>query len=146
MNILVLITIFCETSQCFVACATNFNILLRLQTMAHCNCIKSLCLDRLSKTLKPGSIPTINLPMKSREESKPSTSRRVIEKKELVPSKVYKDINDLISNVSKLVLKGWSRKDDDDACILDYFDGKHALPLYSVKIDSSLGLTVAAFG
>ena len=27
--------------------------------MTHCNCIKSLCLDRLSKTLKPGSIPTI---------------------------------------------------------------------------------------
>ena len=82
--------------------------------MTHCNCIKSLCLDRLSKTLKPGSIPTINLPKKSHEESKPSTSRWVIEKKELmVPSKAYKNINDLKSKVSKLVLKGWSRKDDD---------------------------------
>ena len=114
--------------------------------MTHCNCIKSLCLDRLSKTLKPGPIPTINLPQKSHEESKPSTSRRVIEKKELVPSKAYKNINDLKSKVSKLVLKGWSRKDDDNACTLDYYDGKHALPLYSVKIDSGLGFTVAAFG
>ena len=114
--------------------------------MTHCNCIKSLCLDRLSKTLKPGSIPTINLPKKSHEESKSSTSRRVIEKKELVPSKAYKNINDLKSKVSKLVLKGWSRKDDDNACTLDYYDGKHALPLYSVKIDSGLGFSVAAFG
>lgn len=114
--------------------------------MAHCNSIKSLCLDRLSKTLKPGSIPTINLPKKSHEELKPSTSKLVIEKKELVPSKVYKDINDLKSKDSKLALKGWCRKDDDNAFTLDYFDGKHALPLYSVKIDSGLGFTVAAFG
>ena len=113
--------------------------------MTHCNCIKSLCLDHLSKTLKPGSIPNINLPKKSHEESKPSTSRGVIEKKELVPSRAYKNINDLKSNVSKLVLKGWSRKDDDNACTLDYYDSKHALPLYSVKIDSGLGFTVAAF-
>ena len=28
---------------------------------------------------------------------------------------VYKDINDLKSKVSKLVLKGWCRKDDDNA-------------------------------
>ena len=83
---------------------------------------------------------------KSAEESKCSTSRRVIEKKELVPLKVYKDIKDLKSKVSKLVLKGWSQKDDDNACTLNYFDGKHALPLYSVKIDSGLGFTVAAFG
>ena len=114
--------------------------------MTHCNCIKYLCLDRLSKTLKPGSIPTINLPKKSHEESKPSTSRRVIENKELVLSKAYKNINDLKSKISKLVLKIWSRKDDDNACTLDYYDGKHALPLYSVKIDSGLGFTVAAFG
>ena len=58
--------------------------------MGDSNFIKSLCLDRPSKTLK--YILTINLPKKSQEESKPSTlTRRVIEKKELVPSKVYKD-------------------------------------------------------
>ena len=91
---------------------------VRLQTMAHCNSIKSLCLDRLNKTLKLGSFPTINLPKKSHEESKPSTSRWVIEKKELVPSKVYKDINNLKLKVSKLVLKGWCRKGDDNAFTL----------------------------
>ena len=70
----------------------------------------------------------------------------MIEKKELVPSKVYKGINDLKLKVSKLVLKGWCRKGDDNAFTLDYFDGKHALPLYSVKIDSGLEFTVAVFG
>ena len=58
--------------------------------MADSNFIKSLCLDHLSKTLK--YILTINLPKKSQEEWKPSTlTWRAIEKKELMPSKVYKD-------------------------------------------------------
>ena len=97
--------------------------------MTHCTIlIKYCCLDEKSKTLKRGSIPTINLPKKSHEESKSSTSRRIIEKKELAPSKVYKDINDLKSKVSKLGLTGWSRKFDESTFRLDYFDGKHALP------------------
>ena len=114
--------------------------------MTHCILIKYCCLDEKSKTLKRGSIPTINLPKKSHEESKPSTSRRFIEKKELAPSKVYKDINDLKSKVSKLGLTGWSRKFDENTFRLDYFNGKHALPLYTLKIDSGLGFTLAAFG
>ena len=89
--------------------------------MKHCILIKYCCLDEKSKTLKRGSIPTIILPKKSHEESKPSTSRRIIEKKELVPSKVYKDINDLKSKVSKLGLTGWSRKFDEITFSLDHW-------------------------
>ncbi len=110
------------------------------------HCIKYFCLDRLCKTLKRGSIPTLNLPNKSLDDLKPLTSRRVIEKKELTPSKVYKDISDLQSKVSKLVLKGWFKKPGKNTFTLEYFDGKHALPLYSLRIDHDLRFEVSSFG
>ena len=96
--------------------------------------------------MKRGSIPTVNLPKKSLDDPNPSTSRRIIEKKELIPSKVYKNISDLHSKVSKLILKGWSKKPDENSFTLEYFDGKHALPLYYVRIDSNLRFEVASFG
>ena len=111
-----------------------------------CYCIKYFCLDRLCKKLKRGSIPTVNLPKKSLDDPNPSTSRRIIEKKEFIPSKVYKNISDLHSKVSKLNLKGWSKKPDENSFTLEYFDGKHALPLYCVRIDSNLRFEVASFG
>ena len=111
-----------------------------------CYCIKYFCLDRLCKTLKRGSIPTVNLQKKSLDDPRPSTSRRIIEKKELIPSKVYKSVSNLHSKVSKLILKGWSKKPDENSFTLEYFDSKHALPLYCVRIDSNLGFEVASFG
>ena len=96
--------------------------------------------------MKRGSIPTVNLPKKSLDDPNPSTSRRIIEKKEFIPSKVYKNISDLHSKVSKLNLKGWSKKPDENSFTLEYFDGKHALPLYYVRIDSNLRFEVASFG
>ena len=43
-------------------------------------------------------------------------------------------------------LSGWSRKETEDTFTLEYFDSEHAIPVYSVKVDSGLGLSVAVFG
>ena len=43
-------------------------------------------------------------------------------------------------------LSGWSRKETEDTFTLEYFDSEHAIPVYSVRVDSGLGFSVAIFG
>ena len=70
----------------------------------------------------------------------------MIEKKELGPSIVYKNIDDVKAKVSRLLLRGWFKEPSENALTLNYFDGRHALPLYSVNIQSDLKFTIACFG
>ena len=43
-------------------------------------------------------------------------------------------------------LSGWSRKETEHTFTLEYFDSEHAIPVYSVRVDSGLGFSVAVFG
>ena len=45
-----------------------------------------------------------------------------------------------------MVLAGWARCSSESAYVLNYFDGKHALPLYSIRINSGLEFDILAFG
>ena len=46
----------------------------------------------------------------------------------------------------KVAVSGWSRKEYEQHFVLEYADTKHALPAYSVTVDSGLGFSVAVFG
>ena len=43
-------------------------------------------------------------------------------------------------------LSGWSRNETEDTFTLEYFDSEHAIPVYSVRVDSGLGFSVAVLG
>jgi hypothetical protein len=43
-------------------------------------------------------------------------------------------------------MSGWSRKETEHDFTLDYFDSEHAPPLYSIRVDSGLGFSIAVFG
>ena len=104
----------------------------------------------------PGAIPSLNLPKKSFQSE--SASRRKLEchtessaasstsETETVSNRVYKHLDDFKRKVSKVKLSGWSRNEREQDFVIEYFDGKHALPVYSVTVDSGLGFSVAVFG
>ena len=106
-------------------------------------------IDSSRKTLVPGAVPTLNLPAKS-FESAPSTSRRVLVKRTLPdvekPKVLYKSLDDFKTKADRLLLTGWRRNASEDTYVLEYFDAKHALPFYSIRINSGLEFDVYVFG
>lgn len=97
----------------------------------------------------------MHLPRKTFEGD--AKSRRVIERHEsgetsgsaetsIVNRFLYKHLDDFKHKISSLKLTGWSRKEREEDYLLEYFDNKHALPVYSVRVDSGLGFSIAVFG
>ena len=43
-------------------------------------------------------------------------------------------------------LTGWSRKEHEQKFIFEYFDDRHALPVYSLIVDSGLGFSITVLG
>ena len=103
----------------------------------------------------PGAIQTLNLPQKSFEtETKP---RRPLKRHEThqeslaastskESSRVYKHLDDFKPRVAAVKLTNCSRKEHKQKLIFEYFDGKHALPIFSLIVDSGLGFSIAVFG
>ena len=110
--------------------------------------------DATRKKLLPGAIPTLNLPQKTFEtETKPRRELVRLETKVDSPStskqssvKVYQHLNEFKRKVATVKLSGWSRKEYEQHFVLEYADTKHALPVYSVTVDSGLRFSVAVFG
>ena len=110
--------------------------------------------DATRKKLLPGSIPTLNLPQKTFEtETKPRRELLRLETNVDSPStskessiKVYQHLNEFKRKVATVKLSGWSRKEYEQHFVLEYADTKHALPVYSVTVDSGLGFSIAVFG
>ena len=102
--------------------------------------------------MTPGAIPTLNFQKKSFDSE--TQSRKKSERHETpiepstsgIKSKVYKHLDDFKSVISRVKLSGWSRKETEHDFTLDYFDSEHALPLYSIRVDSGLGFSIAVFG
>ena len=61
---------------------------------------------------------------------------------------VAKHSRRLLEYISTLMIsrKPLSRKETEDTFTLEYFDSEHAIPVYSVRVDSGLGFSVAIFG
>ena len=107
-------------------------------------------LDSSRKTLVPGAVPTLNLPVKS-FESAPPTPRRVLIKHtpsptNVKPKVIYKSLDDLKAKADRLTLIDWRKIASEGTYVLEYYDGKHALPLYSNKINSGLEFDIYVFG
>ena len=109
--------------------------------------------DATRKKLLPGAIPTLNLPQKTFEtETKPRREIVRLETDAGCPStskqssKVYQHLNEFKRKVAAVKLSGWSRREYEQHFVLEYADTKHALPVYSVTVDSGLGFSVAVFG
>ena len=103
----------------------------------------------------PGAIPTLNLPQKSFEtETKPRRPLKRHETDEGSPaastskesSRVYKHLDDFKRRVTAVKLTGWSRKEHEQKFIFEYFDDRHALPAYSLIVDSGLVFSITVFG
>ena len=59
---------------------------------------------------------------------------------------MYQRLNEFKHKVAAVKLSGCSRKEYEQHFVLEYADTKHALPVYSVTVDSGLGFSVAVFG
>ena len=59
---------------------------------------------------------------------------------------MHQHLNEFKRKVAAVKLSGWSRKEYEQHFVLEYADTKHALPVYSVTVDSGLGFSVAVFG
>ena len=120
-------------------------------------CVFVACSPDVSrKRLLPGSIPTLNLPKKSFERDPEETSslrkspKRQHSSGESSSSStqstiVYKNLDDFKAKVEKLKMVGWSRKVGENDYVIEHYDGKHALRLYSITIDSGLEFFVLVF-
>lgn len=101
--------------------------------------------DATRKKLSPEAVPTLNLPKKLFESDK--QPRRIIQKHETDErsetqskvTRVYKHLDDLKKAIARVKLSGWSGKEMEDTFRLEYFDSEHAIPVYSVRMDSGLG-------
>ena len=107
------------------------------------------CLLRHEKrtTLIPKSLPTLNLPVKSFSKA-PTQERSTssIEKRTSAAAKVtatsqtvcYKSLSDFVQKVSKLRLKGWVIKNNDDFVKITKHDGKNVPPIIEINVNTDL--------
>ncbi len=74
--------------------------------------------------------------------------RREIQRQETPHKKtrVYKHLDEFKRAIARTKLSSWSRKETEHHCTLEYFDSQHATPLYTIRVDSGLGFSVAVFG
>ena len=103
------------------------------------------------KKLLPEAVPTLNLLSKS-GESRPVllTPRRVLQKEasatETREVPKYKDLTSFKKRLEKMKLEGWVSKIKEEEVCIKYFDLKHALPKYALKINSGLNYTLFVYG
>eukprot|EP00794_Sanderia_malayensis_P001236 gene1236-1360_t len=117
---------------------------------------------RTRKTLKPGVLPTLLLPVKSVQTSassnpNPRQSADAISNKKIVHQNTsstcsstvcYKSFDEFCARAKKLKLYGGWLISQEEADYLKIVkeDGRHELPVYEIYIDDSLGFTIRVFG
>ena len=114
--------------------------------------------DETRKTLRTGTVPTLNLPVKSHASKQSDDLPReyltltVDDKaKPTVPSfckPSFKNVGDFTKHVDSLKLSSWTRstKEDNSSIAFSMFDGIHHLPKKQVMVDSGLGFSVSVYG
>ena len=100
------------------------------------------------KKLKPGSIPTLMMPMKSHATN--AKQRRKIERSEYVQPKsksyIYRSFKDLSLRVKNLKLAEWIVVCSEDRVILQKQEADCFIPRYEICIDDSLGYYIQVYG
>ena len=104
------------------------------------------------KKLKPGSLPTLNMPVKSHASATP-VKRRLLERKPAEDHPIsktaylYSNFEDVTSKIKSLQLsklKHWLVTLKDDRVILKKYQEHYLLP-HEICIDDSLGFNIAVF-
>ena len=99
--------------------------------------------------MKPGSLPTLNMPLKS--HNKETKTRRKITKvfshEENKPKKtyVYESFLELTNRIQSLKISSWFIKYDTDRIVLKMYEDKGIVPKYQVCIDDSLGYSISVY-
>ena len=103
-------------------------------------------------TLKPGVMPTLNLPVKSfpPSSSKPRESAgNIFEKKSLcnearceTPTMCYKTFMEFLNRVKLLKLVGWEVSTTDKTANFKFNDGIHSVPKYEIHVDEHLSFII----
>ena len=100
------------------------------------------------KKLKPGSIPTLMVPLKSHTTN--AKQRRKIERSEYVQPKsksyIYRSFKDLSLQVKNLKLAEWNVVCSEDRVILQKQEADCFIPRYEICIDDSLGYYIQVYG
>ena len=107
------------------------------------------------KRLLPNAVPTLNLTTKTIQSNPVAvTPRRQLERGE--PSlastsqenetMTYKDLDNFIAKIKNLKLEGWVTTIKDEEVWVKHFDLEHALPKFSLKVNSGLNFSLFVYG
>ncbi len=99
------------------------------------------------KRLVRGAIPTLNLPVKSIAATPPVTPRhKVIRQPINLPVPViYQNLDQFKRKILPLKLKGWSKIEDKDSVVFEYYTLPFTLPKFSLSVASELSFSVAVY-
>lgn len=107
-------------------------------------------------SVKPGEIPTLNLPIKS-FQSPPSTprsssisaaSKRLTYQSSTItspPSHCYKSFEEFKKRCENLKLKGWSQTSTSSVFTASFMDGIHLVPKFEIFVTENLDFIVRVF-
>ncbi|XP_065068883.1 uncharacterized protein LOC135694124 [Rhopilema esculentum] len=100
------------------------------------------------KTLKPGSIPTLQMPIKSHTTEK--VPRRELKRINLESTSkkcfVYDSFKSLLARVKGLKLEGWNLECKEDRVILQKQEPDCFIPKFELCVDDSLGYYIQVYG
>ena len=105
----------------------------------------------VKKKPKIGALPTLNMPKRSHDTTKPATrpSRTVVTNNPVTENakKYYQSFNDLCKRVKTLkTLNDWIVQELEDRLVLKKKRSQVMLPEIEIMIDDSLGFTIYVYG
>ena len=105
----------------------------------------------VKKKPKIGALPTLNMPKRSHDATKPAArpSRSVVNDNPVTESskKYYQSFNDLCKRVKTLkTLNDWIVQELEDRLVLKKKSSQVTLPEIEIMIDDSLGFTIYVYG
>ena len=105
----------------------------------------------VKKKPKFGALPTLNLPRRSHDSTKPAArpSRSVVNDDPVTESskKYYQSFNDLCKRVKTLkTLNDWIVQELEDRLVLKKKSSQVTLPEIEIMVDDSLGFTIYVYG
>ena len=122
-----------------------------------CICVKYLCnshilfcLETGKLVMKPGALPTLELPVKSHDTPKPERREiiRHIPEEPVVddqPHVIYKSYDEFCARLQKLKLGKWALS-VSDKCVLSQSSPVFRVPKFDIVINQSLDYVCYVFG
>ena len=98
------------------------------------------------KRLIRGAIPSLNLPVKSVPVPPVQPRRELVRQQIGLPVPVvYRNLEHFKKKILSLVMKGWSKTEDEDHVVFDLFHAPYILPKFSLSVTTGLNFSVAVY-